>query len=140
MIDSLLESIGLPDPFSDIVASLLSALISTLVMALFDKLDLFGVKREMLRQRIDEIFDERDRRLQAAVQNFDMVTTQTLTRQRQTLETMRSKLAKGISDKNFDSVNEALDEVCEMFGISLPYTTPKEFLLYLRDNDQIVIR
>ena len=140
LIDSLLESIGLPDPFSDIVASLLSALISTLVMALFDKLDLFGVKREVLRQRIDDIFDERDRRLQAAVQNFDMVTTQTLTHQRQALETMRSKLAKGISDKNFDSVNEALDEFCEMFGISLPYSTPKEFLLFLRDSDNIIIQ
>jgi len=109
-------------------------------MALFDKLDLFGVKREMLRKRIDEIFDARKRAIDEAYANYDMVASQVLKRHRVALETIRGKLAAGLSDDNFDAVNDALDGACELFGITLPYSTPREFLMYLRENENIVIR
>ena len=140
LIDSMLESIGLPDPFSEIVASVCSAILSTLVMALFDKLDLFGMKRELLRNRIDEIFDARAKKIREESERFDMVAMQVLKRNRIALEQMRMRLDKGLFYGDFDFINQAIDDVCQFLGVELPYSTPHEFLLYVHDNEEIVIR
>ena len=140
LIDSVLESIGLPDPFSDIVASICSAVLSTLVMSLFDKLDLFGMKRELLRRRIDEIFDARAKKIKEESERIDMVAMQVLKRNRVALERMRTSLDKGLVNGDFDIINQTIDNVCQFLDIELPYSTPQEFLLYLRDNEEIIIR
>ncbi len=112
VIDNVLNSLGVPAPFSDIFSAIFSAVISTLVMAGFEKLDIFGLKREMLRKRIDEIFDARAEKLSEASRAFDMATLQTLKKNREAMETIRLELEKGMREKDFESLNETLDEAC----------------------------
>ena len=139
LIDSALESLGLPDPFSDIFAAIFSALISTLVMAGFDRLDLFGLKREMLRNRINEIFDAREAQLVEASQAFDMATLQVLKKNRMALESIRINLQAGVELKDFYSINVALDEACELFQIEIPYHNAQEFVNLIRSKHRIQI-
>ena len=139
LIEAAIESLGLPAPFSDIFAAIFSALISTLVMAGFDRLDLFGLKREMLRNRINEIFDARSAQLDEASRSFDMVTMQLLKRNRMAMEAIRQSLGMGMELKDFDSVNVALDEACELFQIQIPYQDAQEFIDYIRKNGTVNI-
>ena len=50
-----MSSAGIPETFSIIISSILTAILTTLSMYLLDKLDLFGVKEEVRLGRIDEI-------------------------------------------------------------------------------------
>jgi hypothetical protein len=139
LIDSALESLGLPDPFSDIFAAIFSALVSTLVMAGFDRLDLFGLKREMLRNRINEIFDAREAQLAEASRAFDMATLQVLKKNRMALESIRVNLQAGVELKDFYSINVALDEACELFQVEIPYHNAQEFVNLIRSKHRIQI-
>ena len=140
LIDSALESTGMPAPFSDIFAAIFSALISTLVMAVFDRLDLFNLKREKLSNRIKEIFAAREAKLEEASRSFDMATLQILKKNREALETIRGSLLNGMAVKDFYSINVALDEACELFHVGIPYRTAHEFVDYIQRNGTIRIR
>ncbi|WP_319540974.1 hypothetical protein [uncultured Pseudodesulfovibrio sp.] len=56
-IESMLNSMGLGEPWSIIVASILSTVLTTLVMYSLDKIDLFGLKKSMRRARISEALE-----------------------------------------------------------------------------------
>lgn len=53
-IEAWLNSLGLGEPWSIIVASILSAVLTALMMYLLDKIDLFGVNRDLKVKRISE--------------------------------------------------------------------------------------
>ncbi|WP_249419085.1 hypothetical protein [Citrobacter sp. RHB25-C09] len=54
-IESWLNSLGLGEPWSIIVSSVISAVVTTLTMYLLDKIDLFGVNKVLKAQRIEEV-------------------------------------------------------------------------------------
>lgn len=54
-IESWLNSLGLGEPWSIVISSVLTAVLTALMMYLLDKLDLFGLKEEARLNRIDEI-------------------------------------------------------------------------------------
>ncbi len=54
-IEAWLNSLGLVEPWSIIVASILSAVLTSLTMYLLDKIDLFGVNRDLKFQRVSEV-------------------------------------------------------------------------------------
>lgn len=56
-IESWLNSLGLGEPWSIMVSSILTAVITALTMYLLDKMDLFGVNKARQSQRIDEILN-----------------------------------------------------------------------------------
>jgi len=56
-IEAWLNSLSVPEPWSIILASILSAVLTTLTMYLLDKMDLFGVNEEFKRKRISELLD-----------------------------------------------------------------------------------
>jgi hypothetical protein len=67
-IESLVNSFGIPEPWSIILSSILSAVIITLVVYSIDKIDFFDtnkqVKRERLRQALDQITQNADESIQ----------------------------------------------------------------------------
>ncbi|MFA0661425.1 hypothetical protein AB4619_20115 [Vibrio splendidus] len=54
-IESWLNSSGIGEPWSIVLASVLTAVLTALVMYLLDKMDIFGLKEEARLNRIDEI-------------------------------------------------------------------------------------
>lgn len=56
-IESWLSTLTIPEPFTIVISSILTALLTTLSMYLLDKLDLFGVKEDARLARIDEILN-----------------------------------------------------------------------------------
>ncbi|WP_127904522.1 hypothetical protein [Aeromonas caviae] len=54
-IESWLSSSGMPEWLAIIASSMLTAVVTSLVMHLLDKMDLFGVNREIQSRRIDEL-------------------------------------------------------------------------------------
>ncbi|WP_321284462.1 hypothetical protein [uncultured Vibrio sp.] len=58
-IESWLNSVGIGEPWSIIVSSVLTAVLTALTMYLIDKMDLFGLKEEARLNRIDEILSLR---------------------------------------------------------------------------------
>jgi hypothetical protein len=54
-IESWLNSTGIGEPWSIMISSLLTAVLTSLVMYLLNKMDLFGLKEEARLNRIDEI-------------------------------------------------------------------------------------
>ncbi|EPO3029604.1 hypothetical protein ACT7T5_003385 [Vibrio cholerae] len=58
-IESWLNSMGIGEPWSIIISSVLTAVLIALVMYLLDKVDLFGLKEEARLNRIDEILSLR---------------------------------------------------------------------------------
>ncbi|CAJ1810248.1 MULTISPECIES: hypothetical protein [Aeromonas] len=58
-IESWLNSVGIGEPWSIIISSVLTAVLTALVMYLLDKMDLFGLKEEARLNRISEILSLR---------------------------------------------------------------------------------
>lgn len=77
-IEALLNKIGVLDPWSVILSTMLSGIASTLFMLLLDKIDLFSVKAEKRRQRINEIFDERIKEINATTDKCDKAVTEAI--------------------------------------------------------------
>lgn len=140
VIDSVLEATGIPDPFSDIIAAIASSVIGSAVTGLFDKIDLFNVKREMRRKRIEEIFDIRRQRLEEASRSFNMAAMETLRVQRGALEAIRLRIGQALAGGDFESLNLAIDDACTQFHVMVPYSSPAEFLEYVRRKGTITIR
>ena len=134
-----MESFGIPDPFSEIIAAVCSAVIGSLVMGIYDRIDLFNLKRELRRQRIEEIFALRKQKLQEASQQFDIIVSEKLKQQRIAMEKIRQTLNDSFKAKDFETLNSALDDACALFCVEVPYKNTMEFMDYLRKNPQIVI-
>lgn len=58
-IESWLNSVGIGEPWSIIISSVLTAVLTALVMYLLDKMDLFGLKEDAQLNRISEILSLR---------------------------------------------------------------------------------
>lgn len=54
-IEAWLNSLGLGEPWSIIVASILTAVVTALTLFLLDKMDLFGVNHDLKVQRVNEV-------------------------------------------------------------------------------------
>jgi len=66
-IETWLSSLGLPGPISILLASVLTAVITSILMLSLDKLDLFGTNKKLKGQRIDELLTKEIAATQAGI-------------------------------------------------------------------------
>ena len=109
---------------------MLAGIASALFMFLLDKMDLFSVKAERRKVRIEEIFNERIRDLKETTENFNVVAIESLRRQYQQFEHARDEITAGLKSNNLDVVNRGLYHIAEQFKVDLPYKNSKEFVSY----------
>jgi peptidyl-tRNA hydrolase len=138
-IDFLLNSIGIPDPFSEIAAAIISTVISSLVMTIFDKIDIFGTKREIRKKRIEELFDLRTKKIKEQTANFDIAAREEIKQSRKAMEKIRIALVKSLDQKDYAKMNEILDKACEIFEIEIPYHDTQSFLSYITSHNKVII-
>ncbi|MDD3154272.1 MAG: hypothetical protein PHS41_05340, partial [Victivallaceae bacterium] len=139
LIDAALEYLGIPDPFSDILAAIGSAIVGAGVMYLFNKLDLFGLEAELRAQRIKEIFDLRREELRNNMAAFDVASAERLKAHRRRFEELRLALEKQRDKDDPEAVNEVLDRCADFFHVEIPYSDNASFLRYIRTNNVIRI-
>ena len=88
-LESLLNKIGIGDPWSVVLSTMLSGIASALFMYILNKADLFSTKAERRYERVKEIFDERIKDVQEATELFDRVALETMKEQRLQFESIQ---------------------------------------------------
>lgn len=127
-IEALLNRIGIPEPWTVILSTLLSGIASTMFMLLLDRVDLFSVKAEKRRMRIEEIFDERIKDIKEATENFNISALETMAIQKQKFDDIKNVIWGGINNNNIDTINSGLYELASFMRIDLGYTNQEEFV------------
>jgi len=139
IIDKALNALSIPDPFSEIAAVLVSGVLSTVLMHYFDKLDLFNTKCAVRLERIQEIFRERCKQLREDTSRFDLAVSERLKANRRKFEELRHGIDKAIESGDVESLNEELDDCAAFLKVDLPYSSPEEFVAFVRTNSEICI-
>ncbi len=138
-LEALMNKLGIGDPWSGVLSTMLSGIASTLFMYLLDKADLFSVKSEKRRDRIIEIFTERIKDIEEAEKGINSYTLETLKQQRLDFENIKSSIYTGIEDDNIDTINDGLYKMADFLGVKLEYSNTEEFVDYVETKGLISI-
>ena len=133
-VEFLLNKIGIGEPWSVILASLLSGIAGALLMYGLDQIDLFSVKSERRRNRICEIFEARINDTKAAAAHLDFVAIETLRRQRIGFENISNVIEVGVENDNIATINNGFYRMAEFFRVELPYSNSEEFCCYMESD------
>ena len=129
-IEALINKIGIGEPWSVVLATMLSGIASALFMYVLDKADLFSVKAEKRRDRILEIFDERIKDIQEAEKQLDTFALETLKEQREEFENINNDILEGFNNNNIEAINAGLYRIAKFMKVELPYSNTDEFIEY----------
>lgn len=129
-IEALLNKIGIGDPWSIVLSTMMSGIASAIFMYLLDKIDLFSVKAEQRYQRIKEIFDERIEDIEQARKAFNIQSIEVLKKQRIQFDNISSNIKNALAQNDIASVNDALYSMANFYNVNLPYKSTQEFVSY----------
>lgn len=127
-IEALLNKIGLPAPWSVILSTMLSGIASAMFMLLLDKIDLFSVKAEKRRKRIEEIFEARIKDIQDAEQTFDTAAIETMRQQKMQFIAIEKNINDAINKNDISSINAGLFKLADFMDVDLGYRNQAEFV------------
>lgn len=136
-LETLLNKIGIGEPFSVMLSVMLSGVASALFMYFVDKADIFGAKIEQRRLRIKEIFDARIADIEETKNSFNVIEIETLRRQREQFTQIETEINEGIKTDNIDTINSGLYKVANYFQVELPYNNTEGFVDYF-DSERII--
>jgi len=137
-LESLLNKIGIGDPWSVVLSTMLSGIASALFMYILNKADLFSTKAERRYERVKEIFDERIKDVQEATELFDRVALETMKEQRLQFECIQEEINTGLESNDIDSINTGLYKLADFMKVDLPYSNTKEFCDYM-DSEEVLV-
>lgn len=137
-LESLLNKIGIGDPWSVVLSTMLSGIASALFMYILNKADLFSTKAERRYERVKEIFDERIKDVQEATELFDRVALETMKEQRLQFESIQEEINTGLESNDIDSINTGLYKLADFIKVDLPYSNTKEFCDYM-DSEEVLV-
>lgn len=139
VVDGLLNSLGVPDPLSDMLATVATSVLAAVVTHLFDTLDLFGVKAQVREQRLAEVFAEKIAKIRENTNNLNRSANETLRRQRLEFEMLRRRFSETLKTGNMESLNRVIDKMASFFKVEIPYSSPEEFSQFISVNKRILI-
>lgn len=136
-IEALLNRIGIMAPWSIVLSTILSGIASALFMYLLDEIDLFSVKAERRKARIEEIFNERIKDIKEAEATYNLAALETMRSQRLQFDSISMAIHNGIEHNNIDIINKGLYSMASFFGVDLGYKNTDEFVNYFDGLDTI---
>lgn len=136
-IEALLEKMGIVEPWSVVLSTMLSGISSALFMYLLDKADLFSTKSEKRRERIIEIFDERINEIKEAANDFNVTIIDTLRNQYEEFENIKENINLGFENNNIDVINQGLYKMANFYKVDLQYSNTIEFVEYFDSEESI---
>lgn len=134
-IETLLNKIGIAEPWSVVLSTMLSGIASAMFMLLLDKVDLFSVKAEKRRMRIEEIFAERIKDIKEAAETFDVVAVETMRAQELQFKSVMSRLWSSIESNSAEAINSVLFEMASFMNVDLGYSCRQDFIDVFDDLD-----
>lgn len=137
-IEALLNKIGVVEPWSIILSTMLAGIASTLFMLLLDKIDLFSVKAEKRRKRIEEIFDARIKDIHDAEQVFNTAAIETMREQRLQFVAIDKKINDAIQGNNIVAINSSLFDLASFMHVDLGYKNQDEFVEKFDDMEIVL--
>jgi len=138
-IELYLNKLGIKEPWSVVISTIISGLASALFMYFMDKVDLFSAKAEKRKERIEEIFNERIAEIQNATETFNVAAIETLKNQREQFEIISNDINKALGNNDIDSVNSSLYKLAKFYQVDLPYESTEEFVKYFDESKIITI-
>ncbi|MEE0990383.1 MAG: hypothetical protein UIC45_03590 [Paludibacteraceae bacterium] len=134
-IEALLNKIAIPEPWSIIISTMLSGIVSSLFMIVLDRIDLFSVKAEKRRMRIEEIFDERINDIKEAEQAFDTIAMERMRSQKLQFTVIKNNIYEGVERNDIDEINAGLFKLATFMNVDLGYNNQSEFVEKFDDMD-----
>ena len=134
-IEALLNKIGVTEPWSVILSTMLSGIASTIFMLLLDKIDLFSVKAEKRRMRIEEIFNERINDIKEAEKSFDAAAIETIRTHRLQFTSIEKEIKNAVDKNNIIEINTGLFKLASFMQIDLGYNNQEEFVRNFEDME-----
>lgn len=127
-IEALLNKIGIGEPWSVVLSTMLSGIASAIFMLILDKVDLFSVKSEKRYKRIEEIFEERIKDIQEATNTFDTAAIEVMREQKLRFSTIKNTISAGINSNDIDIINSGLFSLAAFLKTDLPYSNLDDFV------------
>lgn len=127
-IEALLNKIAIPEPWSIIISTMLSGIVSSLFLIVLERIDLFSVNAEKRRMRIEEIFDERIKDIKEAEQAFDTITMERMRSDKLQFTVIKNSIYEGIERDNIDEINAGLFKLATFMNVDLGYNNQSEFV------------
>lgn len=131
---TLLTRVGVPEKFVSIANAFLLGFVTAFIGYALDKIDIFGAKIDVRRQRINEIFNARIDEINNNAKDFRDNTLIILERQMKDFKGLQSNILKYINEDNHQAVLETSFEIAEFFDVDLEYNNTKEFVDYIDNN------
>ena len=127
-IEALLNKIAIPEPWSIIISTMLSGIVSSLFLIVLERIDLFSVNAEKRRMRIEEIFDERIKDIKEAEQALDTITMERMRSDKLQFTVIKNRIYEGIERDNIDEINAGLFKLATFMNVDLGYNNQSEFV------------
>jgi hypothetical protein len=127
-IEALLNKIGIGEPWSVVLSTMLSGIASAIFMLILDKVDLFSVKSEKRYKRIEEIFEERIKDIHEATNTFDTAAIEVMREQKLRFSTIKNTISAGINSNDIDIINSGLFSLAAFLKTDLPYCNLDDFV------------
>lgn len=133
-IESFIAKIPLLSTWSVELSTIMSGIGSALFIYILDKADLFSVKAEKRKERINEIFNEKIKDIQQATDGFNKIAAEKLYKQRMDYDKILGDIILGLNGNNIEKINQGLYEMAVFFNIKLPYNNTAEFITYIESE------
>lgn len=127
-IEEMVNRIGIGEPWSVVISTMLTGIASCLFMFLLDRIDLFNLNAERRQKRIEDIFDERIKDIKDRREIIRSVTAETIMENKRQFHDIEDCIWNAIKNNDSKSINDALFRLAEFMKVDLGYKNREEFI------------
>lgn len=138
-IEAWMNSMGIPDPMSTILSTMLSGIASVLFMVLLDRLDLFSVKAQKRHERIEEIFAIRIAEIKLVNDTLNTQVIEVLAKSQMCFNDIKESMCNSLKNNDMDSLFTECKKMAKFYKTELPFSTIEEGVDYIDRIEKIVL-
>ncbi len=138
-IEFLLNRIGIGEPWSIVISTILSGTASALFVYVLEKIDLFNVRAERRLNRIREIFQERINDIAQRRDDYNKIALETMYNQQRQFNLITDRINVAYKNRNSEELVSNFYKLAEFMRVDIPYKTRTEFVEYMNSDEEIVL-
>lgn len=126
-IEALLNKIGIGEPWSIVLSTMLSGIASALFMFTLDKLDLFNVNADKRQARLDDIYNERIKEMEETTTSMTRELMERNRKQEKEFKSLVSQYVELSRQEDNLALLKKQIEIANFLKVELPYSDLEEF-------------